>query len=412
MVFLHALNRGEALFARRLQPQSSHLFTYLCMGPHQLHKIVDDIYSYSCSSYPHFQKPCLFHSAASPSVECLHEQIESPDSVKKPRDDEKRRQDPTNVFKKWGCSESDISRIFERRPSLRKTDIHVLQSKLQILSELGIESSDLVKMIHCRPRLLNSKINVMLNERVNYLESLFGSRELLAKAFVRNPSLLTYDFHNKMKPAVAMYESLGLSREDLIFMLLSRPTLIPRTTLDEEKIEYIRKTGVSKDSKMYKHVVSLLGISRIETIREKVVNLGKYGIPENKVYGLIGRSPFLLTLSVDNVQRHMTFILATMKLPATVLLQCPFLLYASLESVLRPRFRVACKIEDMGLFPEVKGPSLLRALRMSEKRFISAFITCHPESVVEELMAEYRNAKCVRRLAESSKKVSNKGFPF
>ncbi|KAL0284439.1 UNVERIFIED_CONTAM: hypothetical protein Sangu_2822900 [Sesamum angustifolium] len=121
------------------------------------------------------------------------------------------------------------------------------------------------------------------------------------------------------------------------------------------------------------------------------MNMEKYGLLEDEIFGLIGRSPLVLTLSIDKVQRHMTFILGTMRLSANVL---------------------ACKIEDMGLVPQIKGPALLRALRMSDKRFVSAFVTCHPENVAAELMTTFKNAKCVRRLAESSKKNLNKGFPF
>ncbi|KAM3268833.1 hypothetical protein P3S67_030797 [Capsicum chacoense] len=66
----------------------------------------------------------------------------------------------------------------------------------------------------------------------------------------------------------------------------------------------------------------------------------------------------------------------------------------------------------MGLVPRVKGPLLLRAMRMTKKWFIKAFISCHPEDVALELMECYRSVKRVRRLAESSKNQICKGFPF
>ncbi|PIN09925.1 Mitochondrial transcription termination factor, mTERF [Handroanthus impetiginosus] len=409
MVFLDTISRSAALFARRLHNQSSHFFVPLCTGLYQLQN-TDDIDSrnfklFPFSSSPYIIKSGLLYTTACDSVESLQEQIELETGTSKIKDS-------AEIFREWGCSESDISKIFERRPSLRKADTRILQSKLELLSHLGIKSTDLVKMIHCRPRFLNCKLNVWLNERLEYLEVLFGSREVLVKAIVRNPSLLTYDFQNKIKPVIAMYESIGLSKGDLIAVLLSRPTLIPRTSLDDEKIDYIRKTGVSKHSKMYKHVVSLFAISRIDTIREKMMNLEKFGLLEDEILNLMGRSPLILTLSIDKVQRHMTFVLGTMKLSASVVLRNPFLLYFNLETVLKPRFQIACKIEDMELVPQIKGPLLLTALRMSEKRFISVFITCHPENVAEELITTYKNAKCVRRLAESSKKYSSKGFPF
>ncbi|CAA2981137.1 uncharacterized protein LOC111412463 [Olea europaea var. sylvestris] len=399
------LYRGASLFARRFHNQSSHFFN----GFNRLHNAnattSQSFKLYPLSSPTYLVNPSLFYNTAFPSVGILDEKIEILDDIDKPKDS-------ADVLRKWGCSEDDISKIFMRRPSLHKMDIKILQGKLEILTDLGITSSDLVKIIHCRPRFLNCRINLWLNERLEYFRALFGSKEVLLKAIVRNPSLLTYDFHNKIKPVIAIYEKLGVSRRDLIPMLLSRPTLIPRTMLDSEKLDYISRTEVSKESRMYKHVVTLFAISRIETIREKVMNLEKYGFSEEEVFRLFGRSPLVLTLSVDKVQRNMTYVLGTMKLPANMVLPNPFLLFFNLEAILKPRFLLAGKIEDMGLVPQIKGPAMLRALRMSEKRFITAFITCHPEDVVNELITFYKNAKCVKRLAESSKKNLSKGFPF
>ncbi|KAL3535800.1 hypothetical protein ACH5RR_004261 [Cinchona calisaya] len=349
--------------------------------------------------------PRSYATAVLPVVESYGETIKSIGN----RD---KRLEPADVLRRWGCSENDVSVIFLRQPSLHKIDVNNLQSKLQILSDLGVSSSDLVKIIHCRPRLLNCRLNKDLDQRIEYLERFFGSREVLLKAILRNPSLLTYDLHHRIKPVIAIFVNVGLSRKELIPMLLSRPTLIPRCNLNDEKMDYIRRTGVSKDSRMYKYVVTLFSISRIETIHEKIANLEKFGFSEDEILSLFGRSPLLLTLSVDKVQRNMTFALGTMKLSASTIACYPCLLYLNLETSLKPRYLLAEKIDDRGLVPRAKGPSMIRALRMTEKRFIKAFISCHPEAVAKELMIFYRSAKGIKRLAESSKRNMRKGFPF
>lgn len=350
-----------------------------------------------------------FASAAAtalfPSSETLEEKVSVERVGARPKDSK-------DIFRSWGCSDSDIAKIFQRRPSLRNVDLANLQSKLNLLSGLGLSSTDLVKIINCRPRFLGSRINKFFDGRLDYLQEFFGSREILLKAIIRNPSLLTYDFYTKIKPVVATYEDIGVSRKDLIAMLLSRPTLIPRTSINDEKLEYIRKTGISRDSKMYKYVVTLFAISRTETIRAKLANFEKFGFSEDEVLGLVGRSPLMLTLSIDKVQRNMTFILSMMKLPANAVLGYPFLLFFNLEAVLKPRMLLARKIQDMGLLPQIKGPSMLTAFRMKEKRFLKLYVTCHPKEVADELMEFYSSAKDVKRLAESSKKKHNKGFPF
>ncbi|KAF5744244.1 hypothetical protein HS088_TW08G00843 [Tripterygium wilfordii] len=316
------------------------------------------------------------------------------------------------VLRRWGCSDDDISTVFLRRPSLRNADLSHLHSKLDLLRELGLTSNDLVKIINCRPRFLSCRINRCFDERLDYFMTLFGSREVLRQAIIRNPSLLLYDFHERIIPVIAIYEGLGVSKVDLIPMLLSRPTLIPRSSFDDEKREYIRKTRVSKDSKMYKYVVALVGVSRLETIRQKVANFENFGFSDDEIWGLFGRSPYVLTLSIEKVQRNMTFVVGTMKLPANAVLQYPFLLFNNLETVLRPRMIIAEKIREMALYPSVKGAKLFRAMRMKEKRFLAVFVSCHPQEVASELMECYRDAKAIKRLAEASKRRLRTGFPF
>ncbi|OMO63684.1 Mitochodrial transcription termination factor-related protein [Corchorus olitorius] len=317
----------------------------------------------------------------------------------------------SEVFKKWGCTENDLLNIFSRRPSLRNAQVTPLSSKLELLSCLGITTSDLVKMINRRPHLLRTRINKCFHERLEFFRTLFGSGEVLRKAIVKDPSLLTYDLHNRIKPVIASYEEMGVSGNDLRAMLMSRPTLIPRTSFNEEKMEFIKKIGVSKGSKMYKYVVVLIGISRIETIQEKVANLEKFGCSEDEVWSLLGRSPFILTLSVDKVQRNMIFVVATMKLSPKVVLQRPHLLFSNLETVLKPRFLLAGKLREMELQPQITRSDMLRAFRMKEERFLTSFVRCHPENVATELLEFYKIAKCMKRLAQASKIVSSVPVP-
>ncbi|KAK4755007.1 hypothetical protein SAY87_008764 [Trapa incisa] len=317
--------------------------------------------------------------------------------------------DSSSMFKQWGCSDDDIAQLFKRQPSLREARLDRLGAKLSTLSRLGIMGPDLVKVINCRPRFLWRRLN--FDERINYFLSFFGSKEMLRKAIVKNPSFLTHDFHNRIKPSISLYEQLGIPRNDLIHMLMSHPTMISRTSFEPEKVEYIHRTGVPTTSKMYKYVVTLIGISRLETIREKMANLERFGFSEDEVLRFIGRSPLLLTLSVDKVQRNMTFILATMKTPARAVLEYPHFLYCNLEATMRPRITLAAQIRDMGLQPQIDG-TVYTALRMTEKRFLKAYVSCHPKDVAEVLMETYNHAKGIKRLAGGYKKMPRTGFPF
>ncbi|XP_076951219.1 transcription termination factor MTERF15, mitochondrial-like [Bidens hawaiensis] len=267
-------------------------------------------------------------------------------------------------------------------------------------------------MISRRPRLLKCRVNHCPDERVRYLQRLFRSKEAFQKAVFRNPFILTYDLEKMIKPTVALYKSMGITGQDLTIMFLSQPTIIPRSSLNDEKLDYIKKMRISKDSKLYKYVVTIMAISRLETIREKIANLEKFGLLEDEAFRLVGMSPLVLSLSVDKVQRNMTFLVAKMKQPARVVLDYPFLLYNNLETRLKPRMTLAAKIDDMGLRPCVNGPKLFTALRMTEKRFLEVYVECHAPEIVNELMRCYAVAIDIKRLAEKAKKVRHKVFIF
>lgn len=350
------------------------------------------------------------------STLCMNEaeeRIDDSELVNRVGEGEKVRQmSPLEVLRKWGCNDDEISKLFTRRPTLQRANVVQLEFKLTLLAPLGITSSDLVKIVNCRPRFFSRRIHLVLDERINYFMEFLGSKELLRKVIIRNPSLMLYDLNEKIKPVMEFYKGLGFSQEDLVAMFISRPTLIPRTSFNKEKFEYIQKTGVTRESKMFKYVAATIGVSRMETIKEKVANLEKFGFSEEEIWHLCGKCPILLTLSVEKVQRNMTFVIASMKLPAHSVLKHPFLLLLNLETRLRPRVDLVKRVFEMGLKPLVEEVNIATALRMSEKRFLKVYVMCHPHDVAAELMEVYEKAKSMKRLAEESKKFVRKGFPF
>lgn len=351
-------------------------------------------------------KPSQLFTSATCSTKCLAQVEEAAKNTTA------QSTDAVQVFREWGCNDEDLAKILKRNPCLRKSKAALLQSKLALLSRYGLKAPDLVRIINCRPRFLSSRVNRFFAERLSYLNSLFESQALLKRALVTNPSLLIYDFNKTIQPVLAQYEELGVNRDDFLFMICSRPTLISRTSFNEEKLEYIRKTGLTTDSKRYKYVVAIIGVSRLETIREKMAHFAKFGFSDEEIFQFIGRSPFVLTLSIEKVQRNMTFVLGTINLEAKIVLENPHLLFLNLDNKLKPRFFLMRKIGDMDSKLKCTQPSVISALRMKEKRFMKAFIECHSKEVANELLEFYMKAKEVKRLAESSRKHVCLGFPF
>ncbi|XP_054816116.1 uncharacterized protein LOC129315954 [Prosopis cineraria] len=351
-------------------------------------------------------KPSQAFTSATRSTKCLAQVKEA--------EEEAAGQpiDSVQVFRKWGCNDDDLARIFERNPQLRKADIALLQANLSVLSRLGLKAPDLVRIINCRPKfLLISQVHRYFDDRFVYLNSLFESKELLKRAIVTNPSLLTFNF-NSIEPALAKYQELGVKKEEFLALICTRPTIIPRTSFNEEKLEYIRKTGLSPNSKLYKYVVAIVGVYRMETIDEKLTNFANFGFSDDEIFELIRRHPLVMTLSIEKIQRNMTFILTAMKFDAKTVLEIPRLLFINLDTLLRPRVLLVRRLQDMDVKLEFTHRSIIRALRMKETRFVQFFIESQPKEVANELMEFYTKAKQIKSLAGSRKRFIQKGFPF
>lgn len=309
-----------------------------------------------------------------------------------------------------------MSQILARHPSISRIRLTSLQSKLQVLRRIGIIGPDLVKVINCLPRFLARRIGgPALDARLDFLRTLFRSDDDLLRALVRNPSLLSYDVEAAIKPCVQLYQAMGVGRYQLGRLLISRPTIILRSRLDDEKLDLLRRTGLPRDATMYKYALCLIAISRLDTLRSKIANLERFGFTINEVMGLFARTPNVLSLSVDKVQRNMTYVVGVMKLSPHVVLKEPAFLYSNLEKVLRPRYLLGLKLQEMDLRPQFLGPSLIRAIGMKEPRFLKQFITCHGKDVATPLLDFYSRVKSLPRLAETSRSTSSvmrKGIPI
>lgn len=77
--------------------------------------------------------------------------------------------------------------------------------------------------------------------------------------------------------------------------------MIPQTSFNVEKMKYIyiyMQTKISKESKIYKYVVTLIGISHHATICTKVANFEKLGFLDAEIFSPFGSvSPYVDTIS-------------------------------------------------------------------------------------------------------------------
>ncbi|KAI0504483.1 hypothetical protein KFK09_015435 [Dendrobium nobile] len=315
----------------------------------------------------------------------------------------------------WGCTPAEVSTILRRCSSLPLPNIRSVHDKLEILNTLGARGPDLVKILIRRPLFLSRPLASDIDRRLEFLRTLFPSDpRALLRAVVCNPSLLTFDVDAILLRCADLYERIGIPRPVLGRLLFSRPTIIPCSSLDDDKLDLIRRIGLRPHAALYKYAVSIIAISRFDTIRSKIANFERFGLSEDEVLSdLFARYPSALTLSVDKIQRNMTYVLGIMKLPVRAVIEEPKLLSVNLDRCLKPRFLIWRRLQEVGLKPRGKELTVVSAMRMREQQFLKAFIKCHENEDAKSLMELYNSAMVSRRLAESSKKkIMRKAFPY
>ncbi|GLJ32361.1 hypothetical protein SUGI_0651250 [Cryptomeria japonica] len=304
-----------------------------------------------------------------------------------------------DMLNRHGCTEVQIANIIRLRPSLMKTSAErVLEPKIQLLKDLGVERENIPKIVTMSPNILASKLET-LRSNLEFLKSVFLTNDFLVRAIMRSPNIIVLSVQNKLKPSIAFWEGFGFHGVEFIKFLLFNLKILTCSSLSPEQRDLIRKIGIQKESKMYKYVVSIVARSRIEGLEAKIKILQLCGLSPEEVWGLVRANPVVLTKSEESIKTKMDFILNHMGLSVDFVTKYPNMISMSLDKVIWPRFLVLQSMTAMNGAGEVKPTRLGTMLMLTEAKFVARIIERHPESAA--LWTVYKNA--IADVSKSSK---------
>ncbi|GLJ50855.1 hypothetical protein SUGI_1083330 [Cryptomeria japonica] len=294
-----------------------------------------------------------------------------------------------HMLNKRGCTEVQIAKIIRLQPSLMLTNTErVLEPKIKLLEDIGIQGQNLVKILTTDPRILTTSLENDLIPKMEFLKNVFQSQDLLVRSLVRVPLILRNNLEETLKPSVALWQRWGFRGVELTKFLGMRPQVLFHTSLTPAQIDLIDKICPEKTRKMYKYIVSIVAVSRLETLQAKIDNLKLCGgASSEEIWQLISAAPQVLLCSEENVSDKMNFLVNNMEFPANYVVKHAWLLCISLERKLRPRFLVLQKIKSINEL----DLSLLTVLKMPEAMFVNKFIK---RSNVDILSAKHSESNC------------------
>ncbi|GLJ33163.1 hypothetical protein SUGI_0667620 [Cryptomeria japonica] len=284
------------------------------------------------------------------------------------------------VLESNGCKPDQIAKIIMGSPKIVTIGVEKMQPKLQLLKESGIEGPNLARVLTCKPQLLATSLNRELLPKIKLLKTTFVSHDLFIKAVVRTPSILTYNLEKAMKPSLAFFEGHGLRGMELATFLYSRLSLLRISSFTPAQIELIGKTGVPKESRMYKYILDVVATYRLESLESKMHNLQLCGLSSEETMELFRNSPLVLHYSTDKVRQTMQFLINDVGLPANSVVKRPHLLGKNLEKVIKPRFLVLQEIKSLNGLGNFDAKQFSSIITMPEAKFLSKIVEGHPQS--------------------------------
>ncbi|XP_059063494.1 transcription termination factor MTEF1, chloroplastic [Cryptomeria japonica] len=261
-----------------------------------------------------------------------------------------------------------------------------LEPKLKLLEDFGFVDQNLVKLLKENPYILCNSLENSLFPMMEFLKNVFQSQDVLVKALLKAPRLLSFGLEKTLKPSLAFWEGWGFSGTKLVSFLKVTSALLSRTSLTLAHLDLIQKIGAEKESTVFRYIVGIVAMRRMETLEEKIENLKLCGLSEEETWQLLGASPVVLSFSKESVSEKMNFLVNNTELPASYVLKHPSFLRIHVEEVMKPRFLVWQKIKSINGYEL----PLLMVLSMPETRFVNSIIKGHPESKI--LWTIYENA--------------------
>ncbi|KAI9176582.1 hypothetical protein LWI28_004565 [Acer negundo] len=265
-----------------------------------------------------------------------------------------------------------------------------LKPKLDLFQEMGLVGSDLGKFISNRSNVLTSSLEKTLIPCIQILRKILvndnENNQDLIKLICRCSWLIQSNPERRLLSNIAFFESCGIVGSQLSALLKVRPRLFIH---DESKlrdlVSRVSDLGFSVNSRMFVHgLIAVSGISK-ETFERKLELFTSFGFTEHEFMEMFHKQPMMLSRSEEQLKLGIDFFLSKSELKKEALIRRPCCLCFSPADRLIPRYKVMQILKSKRLLK--KEPSFVRAVTLSEEKFLEMYVTRFRDDAGDLLVA-------------------------
>ncbi|GMN62407.1 hypothetical protein TIFTF001_031486 [Ficus carica] len=294
-----------------------------------------------------------------------------------------------NLFKKCGFTQTQISSLISRSPSLLLLDAEkILLPKLEFFEAKGISGPEMAKTLTSFPRILAASLAKQIIPSYDFFSNLFNSGEKVISVTQRFPDILTHNIEKLVSPKIDILREHRVPNSNIAKLVTLNPRVFT-LSLDRlrEIVEKVVEMGFDSSKVTFVLAVYAFMTMSESTWESKVDAYKKCGWSEEEVLKAFQRNPWCMMHSKEKVTACMDFFINQMGWRPCVLAKYPAIFGLSLKKRVVPRCLVFQVLLSKRLVE--KEVSFNALLLSSEEKFLQKFIAPY-EKEGPELLKLYR----------------------
>ncbi|GAB2289487.1 hypothetical protein Dimus_023797 [Dionaea muscipula] len=289
-----------------------------------------------------------------------------------------------DFLKKIGLDDSQVEKIVDWRPRLLRSNVEkTLIPKIRVLQDFGICGPELISLIASNPSLLTTVSTKNLLAKLDFLKSILGSVENARNAIKKVEWLLCANLTNILLPNFELLKSYGISDEKLQKLLVTYPRCLcynPKW-VQESLVRVEQVLGIPRESGMFLYGFMVMVSLSKRDLELKFELFKRCGWRESDVLEMAKRNPRCLLISESRLKTRMDFFVNKLGYEIGYLIARPALLTYSMEERILRRYAFMQVLEERNLLR--RNPSIYTYMKLTESQFLDAYVLRFKDNLPE-----------------------------
>ncbi|KAJ8749563.1 hypothetical protein K2173_026212 [Erythroxylum novogranatense] len=251
------------------------------------------------------------------------------------------------LLRNHGFTESQISRLVKKQPFLLLAyPENTLLPKLKFLRSIRISNADLARTLTVDPNLLTRSLEKHIKPSYNFLKSMLLSDVKIVSAMKCTTWIFLKDSSKNLRPNIELLREFDAPQIRIMTLLMNFPeALIKSHEKFNEVVKEVKEMGFDPKKSTF---VLAMHACQFFSIMERCFDVYiKWAWSKDDILTTFRKYPHCLLLT-----KGMDFIVNKMGKSSEMIVQCPMVLFFSLEHRMIPRFRVVNLLQSKGLIKE------------------------------------------------------------